>query len=114
LDYYDEYHIFEHVRDLGKILKQTLASFEKKHKSIGNTRSIGLFSAVELVANKRTRKPLNDKIPFVINLLKKRGFATIGRGSNIIVAPPLIITKDELLEALNILDEVLCEIDSKL
>jgi taurine--2-oxoglutarate transaminase len=114
LDYYDNHHIFKYVRKLGEILKQTLLSFEKKYKSVGNTRSMGLFSAVELVADKYTKKPLNDKIPFVIDILKKRGFAAIGRGSNIIVAPPLIITKDELLEALRILDETLYEIDSKL
>jgi taurine--2-oxoglutarate transaminase len=114
LDYYDNHHVFKTVRKLGKVLKQTLLSLEKKHKSVGNIRSIGLFSAVELVYDKRTKKPLNDKIPFVIELLNKRGFAAIGRGSNIIIAPPLVIIKDELLEALDILDEVLYEVDSKL
>ncbi|MDR0762123.1 MAG: aminotransferase class III-fold pyridoxal phosphate-dependent enzyme [Campylobacteraceae bacterium] len=113
LDYYDNHHIFKHVRKLGKVLKQTLASFEKKHKSVGDIRSIGLFAAVELTADKRAKKSLSDKIPYVVNLLRQRGFATIGRGSNIIIAPPLIITKEELLEALEILDEVLHIVDNE-
>ncbi|MDR2790823.1 MAG: aminotransferase class III-fold pyridoxal phosphate-dependent enzyme [Campylobacteraceae bacterium] len=113
LDYYYDRHIFTHVRKLGKVLKQTLLSFEKKHKIVGNVRSIGLFAAIELVADRYAKQSLSGKIPNIINLLRQKGFATIGRGSNIIIAPPLVISQKELLEALEILDETLYIADDK-
>ncbi len=47
----------------------------------------------------------------IIGLLKERGFATFGRENNINIAPPLIITEEQLREAMKIFDEVLDIVD---
>lgn len=47
----------------------------------------------------------------IIGLLKERGFATFGRENNINIAPPLIITEEQLMEAMKIFDEVLDIVD---
>ncbi|MDR0552103.1 MAG: aminotransferase class III-fold pyridoxal phosphate-dependent enzyme [Spirochaetaceae bacterium] len=117
---YDELHIEEHVRRLGAALRNALLDLEQRHPSIGNVRSIGLFSALELVKNRATKEPLVsagnllDALSGIIALLRERGFLTIGRNNNIMIAPPLIITESELNEALNILDEVLSIVDGSL
>lgn len=66
---------------------------------------------------KKTKEPL---VPYadqsgtmgkIIGLLKERGFATFGRENNINIAPPLIITEEQLREAMKIFDEVLDIVD---
>ena len=50
-------------------------------------------------------------MPKIIGMLKKKGFSTYSHENIIIIAPPLIITEEELKEAIAILDEVLGEVD---
>ena len=49
----------------------------------------------------------------IVGLLKERGFATFGRENNINIAPPLIITEEELRTAMTIFDEVLDIVDKE-
>ena len=103
---------------MGVVLGKLLEEQKAKHACVGDVRYIGLFSAVELVKDKATKKPLveynhdTEKImPKIIGMLKKKGFSTYSHENIIIVAPPLIITEEELKEAIAILDEVLGEVD---
>ena len=45
-------------------------------------------------------------------MLKKEGFYTYSHENMIIVAPPLIITEEELREAMGILDRVMDSVDN--
>lgn len=91
-----------------------LEEMKKTHPCVGDVRYIGLFSALELVRSKQTREPL---VPYgkdpdgimgrLIGELKKRGFMTYSHENMIIVAPPLIITVEQIKEELKKLDEVL-------
>jgi taurine---2-oxoglutarate transaminase len=120
VNYYYEENIEDNVNKVGKILGEILEDLKEKHKCVGDVRYIGLFSAIELVKDKKTKEPL---IPYgkdpgairsnIMSLLMERGFATFGRENNINIAPPLIITEDELREAMKILDEVLTIVDEK-
>ena len=66
-------------------------------------RYIGLFSAIELVKDKETKEPL---VPYgkdpegvmgkIGGMLKERKFMTYTHENMIIVAPPLIITEEQL------------------
>lgn len=117
--YYKEANILENVNKVGKVLADILDELKEKHKCIGDVRHIGLFSAVELVKDKKTKEPLvpyGDKsgtMGKIIGLLKERGFATFGRENNINITPPLIITEDELREAMKIFDEVMDIVDKE-
>jgi len=46
----------------------------------------------------------------IMNLLRQKGFWTLNRQQNLIIAPPLIINKKELENSLSILDEVLVKL----
>ena len=114
LNYYKDANILENVNKSGKALGECLEEMKKTHPSVGDVRYIGLFSAVELVKDKETREPL---VPYgkdpdgimgkLIGELKKRGFMTYSHENMIIVAPPLIITTEQIKEELKKLDEVL-------
>lgn len=114
LNYYKDANILENVNKSGEALGECLEEMKKTHPSVGDVRYIGLFSAVELVKDKETRKPL---VPYgkdpegimgrLIGELKKRGFMTYSHENMIIIAPPLIITAEQIKEELKKLDEVL-------
>ena len=114
LNYYKDANILENVNKSGEALGECLEEMKKTHPSVGDVRYIGLFSAVELVKDKETRKPL---VPYgkdpegimgrLIGELKKRGFMTYSHENMIIIAPPLIITVEQIKEELKKLDEVL-------
>ena len=114
LNYYKDANILENVNKSGRALGECLEEMKKTHPCVGDVRYIGLFSALELVRSKQTREPL---VPYgkdpdgimgrLIGELKKRGFMTYSHENMIIVAPPLIITVEQIKEELKKLDEVL-------
>jgi taurine--2-oxoglutarate transaminase len=104
-------------------LGERLNELAEKHKCVGEVRGIGHFWAVELVQDRKTKKPFNTKADkaslrplFVSELTKKmlaQGLWLNSWISHFIVAPPLIITESEIDEAIDIFDEVLKEADKK-
>lgn len=120
LNYYESHHIEERVNELGKVFGDLLDELKQKHISVGDSRHIGLFGALELVKNKKTREPL---VPYgkdpggtmadIREKLQKNGFTAFGRENNINVAPPLIIREQEIRDAFQILDQVLSYVDRK-
>jgi taurine--2-oxoglutarate transaminase len=109
---YERLDIAGNVAKVGKVLGDELDKLAEKHSCIGEVRYIGLFSQIELVKDRKTREPLAvADAAKVVGLLKKEGFATYNNLNGIMVAPPLIITEEELREGIAILDKVLDEVD---
>ena len=119
LDFYKEADILENVNKSGKLLSELLDEMKKKHPCVGDVRSIGLFSSVELVKSKETKEAL---VPYgkdpegimkkIIGKLASKGFMTYSHENMVFVSPPLIITCQQLEEEMKKLDEVLYEVDS--
>ena len=55
---YEEEGLVENAERMGKVLRQRMIELEKKHPSVGATRSIGLFGIFELVRDRRTYEPM--------------------------------------------------------
>ena len=119
-EFYLKNDIEGHVQKVGKHLGEVLENLKKKHPSVGDVRYIGLFGGVELVKDRTTREPL---VPWgqdpagvmgsIVKELKSRGFVTYSHENVIIVAPPLIITEEQIDEELAKLDDVLSIVDEK-
>jgi len=106
---------------VGKVLGERLEDLKVKHASVGDVRYIGLFSAVELVTDKMSKAPLvpygkdpEGKMGKIVGMLRQKGFSTYSHENMIIVAPPLIITEEELKEAIALLDDVLSVVDTQM
>jgi taurine--2-oxoglutarate transaminase len=113
--------ILERVRDLGsRIVGPRLRAMAERHPSIGEVRGLGLFWAIELVSDAATRAPLvpfnatgADAAPMaaVAAACKRAGLWPFVHFNRMHVAPPLVITDDELARGLDIIDEALTVAD---
>lgn len=120
VEYYEKHSIADKVSKTGKVLGEILEELKEKHLCVGDVRYIGLFSAVELVKDKATKEPI---VPYgkdpdgtmgkILGKLKERRFMTYTHENMILVAPPLIITEEQLREELIKLDEVLTIVDKE-
>jgi len=118
IEVYEEENLIEKSKERGILLGEILEDLKASHPCVGDVRYIGLFSAIELVKDKETREPI---VPYgidpeklmgkILGMLKGKGFNTYSHENCIIVAPPLIITEEELKEAMVIMDQVLTEVD---
>ena len=117
LDIYEEENIFENVMKVAPILKQRLEHL-LQFESVGEVRAIGLFAGVELVKDKLSKEPIiqygldygKDPIGLMgkfVAMLSANGFYTYSHESTVIIAPPLIITEQQIHEAMDIFEKTL-------
>ncbi|MET1016988.1 MAG: aspartate aminotransferase family protein [Leifsonia flava] len=109
--------ILERVRDLGsRIVEPALRAMAERHPSVGEVRGVGLFWAIELVRDASTREPLvpfnasgPDAAPMaeLAAACKAAGLWPFTHFNRVHVAPPLVITEEELVRGLAIIDEAL-------
>jgi len=121
VDYFANNDVLGNVNKVGKVLGDLLEDQKNKHASVGDVRYIGLFSAVELVRDKATKEPLvpygkdpDGKMGKILGLLRARKFLTYTHENMILIAPPLIITGEQIREEIAKLDEVLTIVDREM
>ncbi len=103
----------ERARDLGDYLLSQLRDLQQRHPIIGDVRGRGLLLGVELVADRRTKTPaLEVGMAVGQRCLELGACLNIGRRSMsgvFRIAPPLIVTRDEIDLAIAIFDQALGE-----
>lgn len=120
LSIYEEEGIFDNVNEQGAYLKQRLEAMRDAHPCVGDVRSIGLFSVLDLVRDKGTKEPLapfNGTSPEMTKLaghLKSKGLYAFTRFNMLWVCPPLVINREDLAHGLDIVDEGLTVVDGLL
>jgi taurine--2-oxoglutarate transaminase len=98
--------LVERAAELEPYVREKLESLKEKHPSVGDVRGMGLFFAVELVKNRTTKEPFNtmrDKVEgkaLVVDQIAAKmmadGVAQQSWISHFVIAPPLIITREEI------------------
>ena len=111
------------VPKVADYLKEKLVALADRHDSVGDVRGIGHFWALELVKNRNTKEPFNvkaDKIegkPLMTGKVAgeamKNGLYIAPWYDTLVIAPPLIITEEQVDEALAILDKALAVSDAE-
>lgn len=116
LKIYEDDNLITNAAAMGKYVEQQVEKLKQKHKSIGDFRNTGLLGCIELVKNRTTKEPM---APFnakpdemgvmnkVAAKIKELGMYTFVRWSYIFVAPPLIVTKEQIDEGLAIISEAI-------
>ena len=97
----------ENAKQVGRdVIGPGLAELAAKHAMIGEVRGTGVFWALELVADRGTRAPLETAA--VVRLkadIIARGMLPFAVDNRIHVVPPVNVTADEVAQALTIYDE---------
>ncbi|MCH8836887.1 MAG: aspartate aminotransferase family protein [Candidatus Marinimicrobia bacterium] len=101
----------DNAQAMGAVLREGLVRLQQKYpKVIGEVRGMGLMQAIELVVDETAgdRTPNSDAANQLMEQTKERGLL-LGRGGlygNVLrIAPALNITKDEVQEAVGIMDQ---------
>lgn len=108
-----EDNLLKHTQEMGKVLHRLLADLGERHPSVGDARSIGLFGVVELVRDRDTKEPLapfNSSSPEMTKIrqfILEKGVYLYTHWHTILIIPPLIITKEQLEEGFQVLDQAL-------
>lgn len=118
---YEEDDIVGRARRLGEhIIRPALQAMAERHPSVGDVRGLGCFFAIELVRDKTTREPLvpfnaagADASPMVEfgNACKAGGVWPFMHFNRTHVAPPLVISEDDLRTGLAVIDGALAVAD---
>ncbi|ABK75949.1 aspartate aminotransferase family protein [Mycolicibacterium smegmatis] len=96
-----------------EVIGPGLAELAAKHRSVGEVRGLGVFWAVELVKDQKTREPLapygssSPAMNAVIAACKSGGLLPFANFNRIHVVPPCNVSADEAREGLAILDSAL-------
>jgi len=107
LQVYREEGLIENSARLGTVLGERLEELKRKHRSVGDVRYLGLFSAIELVQDRSTKDPLTAPMPAIIKFLREQGLFVFAPKNMILVTPPLCITQAQLDEGLALVDQAL-------
>jgi taurine--2-oxoglutarate transaminase len=116
---YQEEDLIEKSRLLGERMLNRLQRIQDRHPSVGEVRGKGLFAAVELVKDRTTREPLapfnggSPAIGRIVTEARQRGVSFSARWNFFLLAPPLVVTQEELDTALDLLDELLVYADKE-
>jgi taurine--2-oxoglutarate transaminase len=114
--------LVERAAELEPYVREKLEAIKAKHPSVGDVRGLGLFFAVEIVKNRTTKQPFNtmsDKVEGKSLVVDQIAAKMMAQGvsiqawiSHFVIAPPLIVTKEELDLGIAALDEHLSIADA--
>jgi 4-aminobutyrate aminotransferase len=101
------------ARELGQRALERLRGMMARHPLIGDVRGLGLLLGIELVTDRSTRAPAFAEAEAVMYAALDRGLSfKVTAGSVLTLAPPLIITEDELERAFAIVDDSLSQVEA--
>ncbi len=110
LEIMDEEGLVEKAAKNGELLKARLDELMKKYQFIGDIRGLGLVYGIEFVKDRETKEPAADLAREIVVKCVANGLmcGKLGLHGNVMrVAPPLVITPQEIDASVAILDKVL-------
>ncbi len=110
IDVYFEDNLLQNAIKVGKYLGAKLEAIKTNHPSVGDVRYIGLFTAIEVVKNKKTKLPFEPLLE-TSKFLRENGLFTFIFHNVIFVVPPLCINESQIDEGLDIVEMALDQID---
>ena len=109
LDVIEEEDLADRARRLGDYLLARLRELQGEHEEIGDVRGRGLLVGMELVEDRSSRRPANELGAAVTRECLERGLSMnivrAGTSANTFrIAPPLVVTEEEIDLAVEIMD----------
>jgi 4-aminobutyrate aminotransferase len=112
LDYIESHDLMKNAEDRGEQLMNGLKELAARHDVIGDVRGLGLMVGAEFIRSDGS--PYPELLDDVLEMMKDRGFliGKNGLSRNVMAfQPPLVVTRQDVDEILNALEDVLKEKD---
>ncbi|MDF2233694.1 aminotransferase class III-fold pyridoxal phosphate-dependent enzyme [Albimonas sp. CAU 1670] len=118
----EEEKLLENTKARGKQLMARLEDIKAKHEIVGDVRGLGLFQGLELVANRETKEPLDEKIVAkVVAAVGARGVmigmtnrSLPGLNNTLCLSPALIATEADIDAIADAVEGAIAEIAATL
>ncbi|WP_031530620.1 aspartate aminotransferase family protein [Dyadobacter crusticola] len=108
LEYIGQERILEKVREDEQFVSAALAQLKEKYPLIGDVRGIGLLWGIELVTDRVTKEKAVKEAEQVMYECLGNGLSfKVSQGNVLQLSPPLTITREQLTEALQIVENAL-------
>jgi len=122
LDHIEQHHLFERVAGAGRELLHALEPL-KRHPQVADIRGLGLLVGLEFVQDAATREPFPREANFAERIRQAafdegvttypiQGCVDGERGDHILLAPPFIISSEEIREIGRALDRAIVRVTS--
>ena len=103
-----ERELMENARVVGEYFLNLLKELQAKYEEMGDVRGKGLMIGIEFVKNRESKEPYPEFRDRVVYELFKRGVVSLGCGpTSLRFSPPLVIRKEHVDVAVEILDEAI-------
>src|SRR3954453_23044411 len=107
IDFIDENNLRVNAAEAGAHLRGRLEDLREKHTIIGEVRGMGLMQAIELVEDRKSKKPATSATVALMEAARENR-VLIGKGGlygNVIrITPPLNISRSDIDEFIRLLD----------
>jgi 4-aminobutyrate aminotransferase/(S)-3-amino-2-methylpropionate transaminase len=116
LDMIDRNNLSARANLLGERFRQRAVKWQSQWELIGDVRGLGAMQAIELVRSKTTRQPADEETKQVAQYCYEHGLVLITAGSygNVIrLLMPLVVTDEQMDEALDVLESALASVAEK-
>lgn len=109
-----EGNLMDNARTVGVYLMERLRDMQSRHPSIGDVRGRGLMVGAEIVRDRASKEKSPGRRSAIVAACYQRGLIIIGCGENTIrFAPPLIISREEMSEGLDVFEDALSEVEAQ-
>ena len=111
----EDENLLENTTRMGEYLMEKMRGLQNKYKIIGDVRGKGLFCGMELVKDRQTKEPVDEKMLMAIAADCMEQGVVIGRtnrsmsgfNNTICLSPALICTEDDIDEIITAIDNAM-------
>jgi 4-aminobutyrate aminotransferase len=113
IEYIQKNKLHKHAAQLGTYTLKRLNELKERHPLIGNVAGLGLHIGLDLISDPKTRERAVDAAEIIMYKSMEKGlaFKTI-EGNVITLRPALVITREEMDRAIDILDQAIGEVEA--
>jgi 4-aminobutyrate aminotransferase / (S)-3-amino-2-methylpropionate transaminase / 5-aminovalerate transaminase len=110
LELFEQENLLARANEIGNLFQRRARDWQSRWPIVGDVRGLGAMQAIELVKSPETREPAAEETKEITQYCYQHGLITITAGSysNVIrVLVPLVITDEQMNEALDVLESAL-------
>ncbi len=110
--YIEENNLPDHAAELGAYALGRFNDLSEKHRLIGQIAGLGLHIGIDLVRSRKTKERAVDEAEIIMFKCLEKGLSAKTIEGNILtLRPALVITRDEMDRAIDIIDEAIGEVE---